>query len=169
MATTRKKIKVIGTQDYINPDTSEVITMNVIKVEERDANFHKIWLSHVLQSLELIGNQKIKLVFWLIDNMDSENKVCMTQRQMVKATGISLDTVNYTLKVLIENNFLIKHNIGVYKVNPDMIFKGGKNERMNVLIEYTNTKKENNQEFKSPAESKIEPEVTKAESAEVSI
>ncbi|HDR8306450.1 TPA: replication/maintenance protein RepL, partial [Bacillus cereus] len=30
--------------------------MNVINVEERDANFHKLWLGHIIQSLDLIGN-----------------------------------------------------------------------------------------------------------------
>ncbi|WP_430060100.1 replication/maintenance protein RepL, partial [Priestia aryabhattai] len=42
--TTRKKIKFSGTQKYINQDTGEIVEMNVTEIEERDANFHKVWL-----------------------------------------------------------------------------------------------------------------------------
>ena len=44
MATTRKKVKVIGTETYINQQTGELQEMQVIDIEERDANFHKLWL-----------------------------------------------------------------------------------------------------------------------------
>ena len=63
MATTRKKVKVIGTETYIKQDTGEIAEMQVVKIEERDANFHKLWLGHILQSIDLIGNQKTKLAF----------------------------------------------------------------------------------------------------------
>ena len=46
MATTRKKVKVIGTETYIKQDTGEIAEMQVVKIEERDANFHKLWLGH---------------------------------------------------------------------------------------------------------------------------
>ena len=63
MATTRKKVKVIGTETYIKQDTGEIAEMQVVKIEERDANFHKLWLGHILQSIDLIGNQKDKTRF----------------------------------------------------------------------------------------------------------
>ena len=44
MATTRKKVKVVGTETYINQKTGELQEMQVIDIEERDANFHKLWL-----------------------------------------------------------------------------------------------------------------------------
>ena len=39
MATTRKKVKVVGTETYINQKTGELQEMQVIDIEERDANF----------------------------------------------------------------------------------------------------------------------------------
>lgn len=137
---TRKKIKVIGTQEYINKYTGEISSMQVVSIEEKDANFHKIWLGHIIQSIDIIGNQKTKLAFWLIEQMDKENKVCMTLRQMSEKTGISLETVRLTIKALVDSNFLVKHNLGVYKINPEVIFTGGKNDRMNVLLSYQNLK-----------------------------
>lgn len=136
---TRKKVKVIGTQEYVDTCTGEVKQFQVIDIEERDANFHKLWLGHVINSLDLIGNQKTKLAFWLLDQMDSENKVCMTLRQMATASKISLETVRVTIKALMDSDFLIRHNQGVYLINPDMLFKGGQSRRMNVLLSYHNS------------------------------
>lgn len=133
---TRKKVKVIGTETYINQATGEINEMQVIDIEERDANFHKLWLGHILNSIDLIGNQKTKLAFWILDNLDSNNLLPMTQRQISDKSGISYQTVNRTLKALIESDFLQYVNWGCYRVNPEVLFKGGKNARMNVLIKY---------------------------------
>lgn len=149
MAITRKKVKVIGHQEYINRDTGEIENMQVVNIEERDANFHKLWLGHILQSIDLIGNQKTKLAFWILDNLNSENQLIMTQRKIAEKSGISYQTVSFTIKALIESNFLIKINSGAYRVNPDVLFKGGKNNRLNVLLQYHNEKHEHeNQETK---------------------
>lgn len=146
MATTRKKVKVIGHQEYINRDTGEITDMQVVNIEERDANFHKLWLGHILQSIDLIGNQKTKLAFWILDNLNSENQLIMTQRKIAEKSGISYQTVSLTIKTLIESNFLIKINSGAYRVNPDVLFKGGKDNRLNVLLQYHNEKNENDNE-----------------------
>jgi hypothetical protein len=136
MATTRKKVKIIGTETYIKQDTGELKKMQVIDIEERDANFHKLWLGHILQSIDLIGNQKTRLAFWILNHLDSNNLLPMTQRQIANKSGISIQTVSRTLQALIDSNFLQRKNIGVYQVNPDVLFKGGKTARMNVLLQY---------------------------------
>lgn len=136
MSTTRKRVKVIGRETYIKQDTGELREMQVIDIEERDANFHKLWLGHILQSIDLIGNQKTRLAFWILDHLDSNNLLIMTQRQIANKTGIARGTINTTLKALIDSSFLIMRQAGVYQVNPDVLFKGGKNARMNVLLQY---------------------------------
>lgn len=140
--TTRRKMKIVGKQTYINQKTGEMNEVQVIDIEERDANFHKIWLSHILNSIDLIGNQKTKLAFWILDNIDSENQLIMTQRKIAKNSGISLYIVSETLKVLMDSNFLQKINSGAYRVNPNVLWKGGKSARMNVLFKYHQNEKE---------------------------
>lgn len=136
-----KKVKVIGQQDYINPDTGELLSMNVISIQERDFNFHKIWLGHIFNSLGLIGNQKTRLAFWIIDHLNSSNQLCMTYRQIADQSGISLKTVQVTMQSLLESNFLIRYNIGVYMVNPSVLWKGSHSSRMNVLYQYQDVKR----------------------------
>lgn len=143
---TTKKVKVIGTQEYINKNTGELQEMQVVSVEDRDFNFHKLWLSHIINSLDLIGNQKTKLAFWIIEHLNRENQLIMTYRQISEKSGISLQTVTRTISALIDSDFLIRINQGAYQVNPDVIFKGTHNGRLNVLYQYRATKAETKQE-----------------------
>ena len=138
MKTTRRTVKVVGTETYIKQSTGELEEMQVMRIEERDANFHKLWLEHILNTMDLIGNQKTKLAFWILEHLDSENKLCMTYQQIEKKSGISYQTVYRTMGALIESNFLVRINQGTYRVNPDVLFKGSKNDRMNVLLQYRN-------------------------------
>lgn len=136
MANTTKKVKVIGTRKYINQDSGEIEDFQVVNIDERDFNFHKIWLNHIINSLDLIGNQKTRLAFWIVDNLDKENKLTMTYRQISEKSGISYQTVSRTMKSLIESNFLQQINQGAYRINPNIIFKGTRSGRLNVLYQY---------------------------------
>ena len=138
---TRKTVKILGKENYINQETGEIKEMQIINIEERDANFHKFWLSQIIQALDLIGNQKIKFLFWIFENLNKENQLIMTQRKMAEKTGMSTKTITETLKLLIQADVLQKINSGAYRVNPNAIFKGGKNDRINVLIQYSENKK----------------------------
>lgn len=153
--TTSKKVKVIGSETYINQSTGEIKEMQLIDIEERDFNFHKVWLQHILNSIDLIGNQKTKLAFWIIEHLNKENQLTMTQRQICQRSGISIDTVRLTMKALMDSNFLIKQNMGVYMVNPEVVFKGGKTDRLNILIQYHSEELERQEK---PKETNAEPE-----------
>ena len=141
--TTTKKVKIVGHQEYINPNTGELEDFQVVSMEDRDFDFHKIWLGHIINSLDLIGNQKTRLAFWILDHLDRENKLTMTYRQISEKTGISLDTVSKTMKSLTESNFLQRINQGAYRINPDMDFKGSRKARLNVLYQYNQTATDN--------------------------
>lgn len=116
--------------------------MNVI--EERDFDFHKIWLQHLVNSLDEISNQKLRLAFWIIEHLDRENKLTMTQRVIAEKSGMSYQTVNRTLKALQKGNpsFLVKINSGAYQINPEVIWKGSHSNRMGICYEYRTTKME---------------------------
>ncbi|WP_054637859.1 replication/maintenance protein RepL [Thalassobacillus sp. C254] len=135
---TRKKVKILGTKEFVDSETGEVHKMQVTDIEERDANFHKIWLGHLLETLDLIGNKKIKVAMFIMSDLNKENQFLGTHRYISEQTGVSLPTVTETMSVLQESNFLIKVRNGFYRVNPDVLFKGGKGDRMNVLLRYTN-------------------------------
>lgn len=133
---TTKKVKYVGTHQFIDAETGELKTMQVSDIEERDFNFHKVWMRNFISTLDLVGNQKTKLAFWIIDNLNKDNQLICTYRQIADKTGISLDTVRITMKVLLDADFLRKVNNGCYVVNPDIVFKGERGKRLNILNQF---------------------------------
>lgn len=134
--TTSKKVKFKGTETFINQTTGEIVEMQVTNIEERDANFHKIWLGHIIQSLDMIGNKKITVLSYILGNINRDNQLIATQSEIEKKLNISRKTINETFKMLINADFMKKEQIGVYRVNPNIVFKGGKGNRFNVLYRY---------------------------------
>ena len=147
--------KIIQRQEYTNNATGEVETFDVMQ-QNGDFNFEKIWLGHLMQTLDMIGNQKIKVITYILTNRAKSNNIFIgSQRDIAKATGISLRTISMTIKALKEVDFIQEIKAGVYQINPDCIFKGHKGQRMNIVLQYNkidkkkkDTNKEDQEEIK---------------------
>ena len=139
--TTEKKVKYVGTEQYINARTGELEEMQVTSIEDRDFNFSKVWMRNFISTLDIVGNQKTKLCFWIIDHLNRDNKLIGTYRVIADESGISLDTVRVTMKILLDADFMRKQQNGVYIVNPDIVFKGSRSGRMNVLNQYNTSER----------------------------
>jgi len=132
-----KKQKVVGKQNYINQNTGEIVETVVIeKNVESDFNFHKIWLIDMMSILGEMGNKKIKIIEYIINQTNKDNIVYFTYKQIEKDIGVSHPLVVDSVKNLIEKNFMKRIQTGVYQVNPDLIVKGNSSKRMNLLIKY---------------------------------
>ncbi|MCU9810159.1 replication/maintenance protein RepL [Paraclostridium sp. AKS46] len=149
---TSKKQKYIGSKILIDPKTGEEYPIQLNAIEDRDFNFHKVWLQNFIMSMDSIANQKLKLAFWIIENLNKENMLVMTQRKIAEKTGISLRTVSKTIRLLCEPeeagtpSFLQKINSGAYRVNPNVLFKGSYKNRMGICYEFINTEIENRED-----------------------
>ena len=135
--TTTKRVKVVGTEEYINTRTGELEQMQVTSIEDRDFNFTKMWMKNFISTLDIVGNQKTRLCFWIIDHVDKENRLIGTYRTIASQSGMSLDSVRITMKLLMDADFMRKAQNGVYVINPNLVFKGTRNARMNVLNQFT--------------------------------
>ena len=163
---TSKKQKIVGIQEFIDSSTGEVVPMQVVSVEDRDFNFHKIWMQHFINSLDSISNQKLRLAFWIIDHLNKENQLVMTQRQIAKAAEMSIKTVSRTMLALQEGDcpFLVKLNTGAYVVNPNILYKGSHTSRMGIIYDYNNAVEDSDFAEKK-AKRKEKAEKRKAEKA----
>lgn len=137
--TTSTKITKIGKAEYINSLTGEVEQFNVIEENDQDFNFQKIWLGHLLESLDVLGNAKIKVLNYLLANKNSDNQIIGTQRAISEGVGVSLPVVNETLQKLKSVNAIKQVSSGVLMLNPEIVFQGKHSKRMNILLKYTNT------------------------------
>lgn len=146
MPNTTKKISVIGTETYINQSTGEIEEFNVIKSEDSDFDFDKIWVTQFLMAAEEFGNRKVKLLMYLIDIRErSNNAVIKTIMELADETGMNKNTVSATLKIL-QKHKIITRKTGVIFLSPEVIFRGRHSNRMRVLIEYRKTEKNQNDE-----------------------
>lgn len=141
---TTKKQKITGMTEFLDTMTGELVPMQLVQVEDRDFNFHKVWLQNLIMSVDGICNQKLRLAFWILDNLDSENKLVMTQRTIAEKSGMSISTVIRTMQALQAGKpaFLQKINSGAYRVNPDVIWKGSFKKRMGICFDYGETAQE---------------------------
>ena len=132
----KKRTKVIGEKIYIDKETGESQIFNVVDIEDVDADFDKIWLAHILSAIEEIGNAKIKILNYILENREkANNSLIITTRELAEATNTSLDTVSKTLRAL-EKNDIIKRKVGSIMLCPNAIFKGKHKNRMNILYQY---------------------------------
>jgi hypothetical protein len=141
-SSTRKPMKISERLQYTDPITGEKVEQHIFKIEERDANFHKLWLYHIAAALELIGNQKILILSYILANTRKDNLFISRQADIAKAVGTAIQTVSTTIKLLKEANILKIQQPGVYLINPDVIYKGSGNDRLEILYQYySDTKK----------------------------
>lgn len=133
---TKKKTIIIGEKTYIDEETGESQTFNVVNIEDVDSDFDKIWLGHILSAIEEIGTAKVRILSYILENREkANNSLIITTRELANATNTSLDTVSKTLKAL-EKNDIIKRKVGSIMLCPNAIFKGKHKNRMNILYQY---------------------------------
>lgn len=138
--TTTKKTKIVGTQKYLNQDTGEIIECQVMEIEERDANFQKFWLSHIMSAIDELSNAKMKLVFYIFENINPATNILLkTIDEMAQETKISQRTIIDTLKIL-QKHDIISRKIGAIILNPNVLFKGDTNKRRAILTFYSDSK-----------------------------
>lgn len=124
-----------------NNETGELepVEMKVINQEwekGKDQGFMKIWLGHIMSALDEIGNKKLEVVKFILENMDKNmNVLIMTQKEIAEEVGVSSRTVNRTIKALEQSNFLTAKT-GAYYINPNVILRGTREKRLNILYKY---------------------------------
>lgn len=133
---TSKKVKFVGTQKFVNTSTGEIVDMAVTDIEDRDFNFSKVWMRNFIATLDMVGNQKTHVAFWVIDHLNRENQLVCTFREMANQIGCSYQTVATTMKILQDADFLRKVQSGVYMVDPDILFKGSHKQRLTLCMDY---------------------------------
>jgi DNA-binding transcriptional regulator YhcF (GntR family) len=138
---TTKKITVIGTEQYVNCATGNIENFNVIKSQDADFDFDKLWTAQILLAIDEFGNQKIKLLMHLIKIREkSNNAVIRTVAELAEETGMNRNTVSLTLQIL-QRHGVVTRKTGVVFISPNVIFRGSHSNRMRVLIEYQNVQK----------------------------
>jgi DNA-binding transcriptional ArsR family regulator len=131
--------KLLGSDVWINQRTGEIIEAQTLTKEvtgDVDIGFEKLWVGHILDAVQEVGNAKMQVLFWLIRNKDRNNMVRATLDDIAAKTGVSRRTVASLMTALRKANVVQLEYGGRWMLNPAVVFKGGHGRRMNVLIRY---------------------------------
>ena len=140
--------KIYGEKELVDPATGEVIkTTYIVKKYKGDFNFHKVWLADLLNVLEVVGNKKLKVIRWILSNINNKtNQIIGTHQKISEKIGVSRVVVSQTFKLLQDADFLVKEQNGVYKINPLILVQGDNKKRQSILVEYKELKDNNKDE-----------------------
>ena len=96
-------------ETWINQETGEVRQVQEIEVKATDKGFDKVWLGMILAVLEIIGSKKIDVIKYLLENRSrTENTVTVSQHKIAKDVGVSVQTVNETMKKLAKDIYDVR-------------------------------------------------------------
>jgi DNA-binding transcriptional ArsR family regulator len=138
---TTRKTTIIGTEQYINASTGVIEDFNVIRSQDSDYGFDKLWAGAVLMAFEEFGNQKSKLLVYLFRIRErSNNAVIKTIAELAEETGMNRNTVSSTLQIL-ERHGIVTRKTGVIFLSPNVIFRGSHSNRMRLLLDFERIQK----------------------------
>ena len=120
------------------------------------------YLSEVISLIDKLGNQKMKVVKFILEHMDKRSNVLiMTVKEITKKSGIGYNTVIDTLRIL-DNAGIIQRRTGAIMLSPKLMNNrtGGGEASMMITYRQWGAEKEEPQETPpTPApESKQETE-----------
>jgi hypothetical protein len=117
-------------------ESGEVLDMEVVSknydILDRKG-WRRVYMADLMAAIEQIGNKKIQVLEYLVDNMDANNFINKSQRQIAKESGISLKTITETFGALYETNLIIKTRNG-YAFNGEIIGAFGSKEKNKMLL-----------------------------------
>lgn len=124
------QILQIKEQEYyqqVNPDTGEIIgdvrCVDVVVKEVPRSGFAITYLASIINLIDSIGNKKMQVVKYVLKNMDSNNILLQTVREVSEGCGCSVQTVNDTLKILGDAG-IIARKTGAIMLSPKLVHKG---------------------------------------------
>lgn len=133
---------VIKGEKKLMDTEGNVYHCKVQSIRGTDKGFTKVWLADFMAKLNLIGNKKLKVAFWLVEHANRDNYIIYSQREIAKKMNttekskIGLSTISETMKELQKADFIRK--VGqVYMLNPAVLSKTySADARQAILTEY---------------------------------
>lgn len=126
--------KFIGDIELIDKATGELICGKVISQQGR-RNFYIAYMCNLLNLFDVLGGKKYKVLKFIVDNMDSEQKLVMTTMEMERKSGVCRKTISETLKLLERNNLIVRKT-GAIMLNPKLFNNRSAKGEQYLLFKY---------------------------------
>ncbi|MGU8578274.1 replication/maintenance protein RepL, partial [Clostridium perfringens] len=94
------------------------------------------YLSAIINLIESLGNRKMQVVKYILENMDkSTNTLIITNRELARESKVSLDTVSKTLLIL-KKAKIITTRTGAIMISPELVHKGNQSKEQYLLTKF---------------------------------
>ena len=72
--------------EWVNRETGEIRYVREIDIKTTDKDFDKVWIALMMSALDVIGNKKIEILSYLVNNRNrSDNVIFATQDAISEA------------------------------------------------------------------------------------
>jgi DNA-binding HxlR family transcriptional regulator len=117
-------VKITDEWQLIHRETGEVRDLITFEDTSKRERWDKVYARSLADVLNLVGDEKTKIIAYLIRSMDHQNRIVASMRSISQATEISTTTVNKTLQILQKHNYLHKVQNGVWRFSPHVMMRG---------------------------------------------
>lgn len=129
-------VHYVGTKKLVDLSTGEEFEAQTIVKSVGDQDFKKVFISEILDRLEEFSSSKMKFVFWLLNNVDKQNRIIGTYAQLAEKAQISVSTIKRVIPALKRADVVREITPSVLMLNPDIVAAVTSNRRGNLLVQY---------------------------------
>lgn len=141
---------------------SEPIYAPVITTKVPRGKFEIVYSAELFNIMRELGNKKIEVLAYLLDNKDANNQINASNTQLAERIGCSRTTIVEAMKVLAEAGLVRREN-SVVMVSPSLMIKGNQIREAYLMRKY----EEIPEKELGVIESKIEPQLSISESGDI--
>lgn len=108
-------------------------------MDNQTGKWQKVFSLQLCRMLNLVGDEKTRVVTFLIKRKDYMNFVTVTVREIAEEVKVSTKTVARVMKTLQNHNFIHKVRNGKYQFSPHVMRHGSRNIGAAVITMYDET------------------------------
>ena len=138
----RTTMKYTGSSRWIkvNKETGEIEEERDVDEFERPhgrtEHFMITYLAEIINLIDSLGNQKMKVVKYILKEMSkSDNVLIVTVKELSEKSGVGYNTVIETLKILDDAN-IIQRKTGAIMINPRLMNNKRASGEATMMIKY---------------------------------
>lgn len=138
-ARVKKRVKIIAVadcpMDIVNPVTGEVRRATPYMGSRRFRDTSDFVKMYDLKSIGMLSQREFKVFCWILDELDYTGTVTFSGERCKDEMGFKTErSAYYGLKGLVDKDFVRKDKKGLYWVNPNIAFKGSRDELLELSM-----------------------------------
>lgn len=122
----------------LDMQTGETHSLDLLESSNKAERWDKVYTKQLARMLDVLGDEKMKVISFLLRKKDQYNGVSATMKEISEATGVSMKTVSRVMKKMQEHDYLHKVRNGKWRLSPRIICNGKHSIGMATINYYDN-------------------------------